>query len=368
MADPLADRAIQQLVEENGLEAAKQLFDRLIRQLELPLADMPASVRAFLNDSSVMPDWADEEKLALSEQVFLDHGPSFLLFLYFKSLPTLYACANGAQVLTMTGRLDDGRTDNFEKFGRRIGETAQFLVDVMTPGGMAGDAQGIRTILRVRLIHAAIRQFLPQAHWDDAWGRPINQEDMAITLMTFCISMIEGLERFKVSITDEEAEAYFHRWKVVGHILGIDADLVPENVAAGKWLLHKILARQAASSEAGITLTQALIDFSAASIPTKLLDNAPRIFIRKLIGHDLAKMLNVRRRIGCLGIFLPTFFQNTLQAVQSLDEESEELDNMLDVISMKLVLGAVDYFDRFKGRRFEIPAQMLEKWGLMNES
>jgi hypothetical protein len=69
----------------------------------------------------------------------------------------------------------------------------------------------------VRLIHSAIRHFIGSGVWDEALGRPINQEDMAITLLTFSVSVLDGLRRFKIREAPEREEAYLHHWKVIGH-------------------------------------------------------------------------------------------------------------------------------------------------------
>ena len=195
LTDPPADEAIVLLVEKDGLEATRKLFEQLIDRVELPIDELPAGIRQFIHTHGELPVWADPVLLERSERLFLDHGPKFLLFLYFKSLPTLYACANGAEVLTRTGRLNRD-LEGLDKFSRRIAETGQFVLKVTAPGSLAPGASAIHTVLRIRLIHAAIRHFISVEEWEPALGRPINQEDMAITMLTFCVSVLDGLKTF----------------------------------------------------------------------------------------------------------------------------------------------------------------------------
>ena len=105
IGDPPADTVLHQLVTEKGPEEARKLFDLLIRNIDMPMDQFSDSVKTFLKDSSQLPAWADIEKIKLGQALFRDHGPKFLIFLYYKSLPLLYTCAKGAEVLVHTRRL-----------------------------------------------------------------------------------------------------------------------------------------------------------------------------------------------------------------------------------------------------------------------
>jgi hypothetical protein len=75
-------------------------------------------------------------------------------------------------------------------------ETGQFLIDVLTVGGLDDEhGKGRRTIQRVRLMHAAVRHLIMARNdqgappvcgdepplWHKDWGTPIGQEDLAGT-------------------------------------------------------------------------------------------------------------------------------------------------------------------------------------------
>ena len=143
------------------------------------------------------------------------------------SLPACYAARKGVQVLHLTARL---QTDPV----RRIGETAQLTLDAMAPGGLAPGGAGVRDAQKVRLMHAAVRHLVgTSGAWDPDWGVPVNQEDLAGTLMTFSIVVVDSLRKLGVSVSDEEADAYFHAWNCVGHILGLDARLLDRHRGRG---------------------------------------------------------------------------------------------------------------------------------------
>ena len=190
-----------------------------------------------------------------------------------------------------------------KKFNRRVGETGQFILDVMAPGALSEGGAGLDAVLKIRLVHAAIRQFIPSEKWDSDWGRPINQEDMSATLLTFCVTMIEGMQQTATPLSDNEAEAYIHHWKIVGHLMGVREDLLPLNPADGAAHLTMCIRRQAASSEAGRVLTRALLDFVEDALPGHLVDQVPTALIYSLIGPEMAQMLNVNPPEGCLSRF-----------------------------------------------------------------
>ncbi len=174
IADPPADAVIEKLVAEKGDAAAKALFDTLVSNIELPIVQLPEIVQLFVKENKELPTWADPAQIKLANDLFVDHGPKFLIFLFYKSLPILYACANGAQVLVQTGRLAH-KEDGHQQFNRRIAETGQFIIDVMAPGSILNSSHAIESAMKVRLIHASIRKFIPKEHWDTCKAGKSNQ-------------------------------------------------------------------------------------------------------------------------------------------------------------------------------------------------
>lgn len=363
--DPLADRVISDLIAREGPEAARAAFDKLITQLDLPTEELPPSVQDFLEASTEWPDWADASLIRQAETVFLDYGPYFMLFLYFKSLPILYSCSHGAQVLLMTGRLMEER-DEYERFARRIAETAFFLMEVMSREGLkAPHGRGLRAIRRVRLIHAAVRSFIPADRWDDAWGKPINQEDLCITLMTFSISMLDAMAQMKKPLSEAEEKAYFHHWRLIGHLLGVHPDMLPADAQTGRILLHRILQRQMAPSEAGYRLTAALIEFGHRYVP-KFSRNMPDILIRHLAGKEVAETLGVKNTLGCLRVLTPAAFRKAIRWAERVEDLGRPLAPLFEEISLKMMYGFVKVFDGYKGQAFEMPEEMRMAWGMEN--
>ena len=90
------------------------------------------------------------------------------------ALPYCYAGADGAKVLAKSQRIQNDTL-------KRLEETGEFIFTVMQEKNWH-NGKAFRKILKVRLMHAAIR-FFSEFHgtWNTAWGKPVNQEDMAGT-------------------------------------------------------------------------------------------------------------------------------------------------------------------------------------------
>src|SRR5262249_1816707 len=131
---------------------------------------------------------------------------------------------------------------------RRLFRTMQMVVDVMEPGGLGPQGYGIRTVQKVRLIHAAIRYHLLHAKWDGSLGIPINQEDLAGTLLTFSFFPMEGLRKLGANISADAAQAYFETWCAVGRLLGVTPEMIPNDLEAAAELRDLICRRQFAPS------------------------------------------------------------------------------------------------------------------------
>ena len=98
--------------------------------------------------------------------------------------------------------------------------------------------------------------------WDTKQnGVPVNQEDLAFTLLTFGYTIPIGLEQIGISWSEEDREAWWTTWRLVGSQLGIVPELLPANITQCKVLYDILIERLAGSSKEGIALTNSLKDF-----------------------------------------------------------------------------------------------------------
>ena len=168
---------------------------------------------------------------------------------------------------------------------------------------------------------------------------PLNQEDLLGMLLTFSITVFEVLERYDITWTNDEQEAYLHAWDVVGAYLGIgtpaaieafekkyhtrqsssDEPLPPGPLIDNRWhglrpptvdgtrvLLDQIRDRQWidptpngplemdawSSLRAGRILTRALLDELEAAMPRSL-ERLPIAMMRTLAVSKVRTRLNL---------------------------------------------------------------------------
>lgn len=301
LGDNEADEIIQRVFDSGSLEAVNETLMKLVQNDDIPVTAMRPEIRAYLQEASRLPPWTDHEKLKRASAIFNIHGLQIVMMLMGASLPTLYAAHKGAQVLVLTDRMVD-----YTKLQRRVVETAQFVMDVTEFGAFEPEGSGIIAVQKVRLIHATIRHLIRfdprwKDQWNYEWGWPINQVDLAGTMLSFSTTVLQCLERSSVRLTDDEKEAYLHMWKVIGHLLGIEAPLMPADYADSVDLMETTLKINHEKSEAGTKLTQVLVKFLDDRIPfyTSYITDV----MRHWIGHNAADILDLPKMSWTIYVF-----------------------------------------------------------------
>jgi hypothetical protein len=241
-------------------------------------------VRAFFAEHVAPPPWLDRTRVRRAQAWASRHLIHVTTALFCASLPTAYAAARGARVLAATGRTKGPELE------RRVNETAQFVLDVLAEGGFEPHGSALRAIQKVRLMHAAVRRHVV-ALTLFADEVPINQEDLLGTLCAFSVVVVRAARLLGVRVSDEEAEDYYHLWRGVGAMLGIEEALLPEDFASARDLVVRIGERQFEPSAHGRALMAALLagmEEHAAAFPW-----LPRHLVRYLVGERLADQLGV---------------------------------------------------------------------------
>lgn len=360
-ADPLADEALAE-VFGSGARGGGQQVDRinaLLRDVTLndePLpADLPPLLRRYFAETAELPAWADLERIERGNDLLGRYVPQILIALYCGSLPSCYAARKGVQVLYLSKRMH-------QTTYRRILETAQFILDVLDEGGLGPGGLGRRSAQKVRLLHGAIRYHLRRhGQWDPEWDVPINQEDMLGTLLTFSVAVPEGLARLGVDLTDDERDSYFHTFRVVGHLLGVDPRLNVERYEDGLALARRIAQRHHAPSTAGRVLTADLLAFLAEVLPGTLIDGMPATLIRHVSGDQVADLLGVPPADWTAGLVEPLRWFGFI--TDGAGDRSQLVAHLMSRLGSKLLNGVFRLL-RGEGRyEWRIPRAVCERWG-----
>jgi hypothetical protein len=354
--DVVADPVVAALFAAGQVDAVNSLMKTLVENDGLPPDALPPSVVAYLSATGGLPEWADPNKIAAGERVFWRYGPAIIAVLTCYSLPFCYAGRKGVQVLALTARLRTNPT-------RRIIETAQMVVDVMRPGGLGAVGSGIRTAQKVRLMHAGVRCLIGQyPGWKPEFDLPINQEDLAGTLLSFSSITIDGLQRLGYALANDEIEGYLHAWKVVGHILGIRPDMLPVDYADANALSARVAARQFAACDEGRYMTRALVEMLQHIVPGDLFDGVPELLMRHLLGDHTADILAVAPHPPGEILFRP--LQLLLHVGSTLAHSSDELTRVHELFGRALIEGIVLVGRGGKRVPFTVPTELLQQWGV----
>ncbi len=366
--DKEADEVIAKIFDKSNPEAINSFYHYIHRTSETLPDDLPDYIKNYFNNNVALPEWTNPLLLKKAEEFYMDHGGIISLVLCTKSLPECYACAKGAQVLYETGRLSE-KNGSLQAFTRRIAETSQFIINVMSPRALNANGLGIRSAQKIRLIHAAIRHYIHKKGWDtEKYGCPINQEDMAGTLMSFSVLVLEGLETLGVKVTETEKEAYFHAWRVIGHYMGLDDDLLPNNVEDGFKLGYMIFDKEKEPSKAGEELTKSLISFMSLNRPSNLLHFVVNDLLRMMMGNETADLLKVPKINQNSSKKVDTIFKKFLGGWENMLTRHQLLQKMRRPLSKVLLNGMLRMMNQGEKIKFFIPPSLQKDWGLNEEN
>jgi hypothetical protein len=231
--DPLVDEIFDQLRKEQRpirpyddlLSMARAAYDNMdIKNVEPSIADN--KMAKFVEKYSKVPDWVDTKQLERGQRVYLAYTPAMSMSLYYRSLVPGFSLPKIAAVLQATGYLTP--PSSRESVMNRLSDTAGMVLacmlslDSLLPGG-----KGWEACLHVRFLHAKVRDRLMRSkRWDvNRNGTPINQEDMAATLLAFCHNSLLGVEiALGRPLSENERLDYTALWRYIGWLLGVNVN------------------------------------------------------------------------------------------------------------------------------------------------
>lgn len=372
VGDELADGVVAKVFKRDVNEV-NQLMRTLVRNDQPVPTDLPEELRGYLTTSLSLPEWADAAKIKKGQEVFEEYGLFITLCLFCASLPSAYADAKAVKVLYLTAQLDtDAR--------RRVLETGQFLIDVCTVGGLDPNGKGLRAIQHVRLMHAAVRHLIKDRAgkhpgvWNyNSWGEPINQEDMAATILSFWYVVKDPMRGLGVKLRDEEIDAYLHLWSVIGHLMGVLDDMRPHNVTEANALLDAIKRRRFMASPEGQHMTRALLALLDQLTPTQTFDKTIPPLIRHLIGDKTADLLLVptlhhRRELEQLARVADWFSTNVLSLVGRALPRYNFVSEIAQDFGRELLESAFELERGGVRASFDMPDHLARSWEIKKPS
>ena len=331
------------------------------------MADDPVAVAlaAYLREGRVLPPWADHAKIDRAEELFMEYGALSCLLLFCASLPECYVVPDLAAVLHVAGQLE-------QHTEYRIRSTAAMIFPVMMRGGLTdAEGAGVSQTLKVRLIHATIRNLILRANPEESvralqgalmsktdgqdvatlgvvptlgvlsgstnmhqalfahgWktgqdGLPCNQEELAYTLLTFGYVFLRGLRTLGLGLKAPDEDAFLHAWNVMAHVLGIKRELMPKTFDEAKTMFNDMQARGLADTtlpdgtDPRPKLGRALMKTMEDVIPWRIVKPFPTLFTRHLCGAVTAKAIGIDGRVSWFSRMLFALLMGTVRVIDA---------------------------------------------------
>ena len=295
------DEPMDRLVDwmfASGLKAARAQFEQALERGIDSVVDAPAPLREFFALVDTDPAWLDRELQAEGAEVYRRGGLELVYVARDVAFLGGYQASAFNKTLLLTGALTKGAT-------RRLAETLRWALDCTGEGGMQRFGEGWKSTVRVRLIHALVRRHVQRRpEWRmQEWGLPINQIDMAATLLGAVSVPLLGARLLGMPQTVRERDAATHSGRYIGWLLGVEPRWLPTDESSALVLLYEFLLSISNPDETSIELARPLADEPLGR---------PYPWLGALRGRfDRARHLSISRlflgRAGMRNLGLPTW-------------------------------------------------------------
>lgn len=295
VGDPLADAFVADF-PALGHGRAMRMLRTACREGIDAVVDAPASLRALFAALDDVPDWVDTASIDRDSRFTSRYSRASGIVLGAASLVSGYANSAASRPLELTGRY-------VENAGARTIEVGSWLIAVNQPGGLERHSDGFELTVRVRIIHALVRADLGRRpDWDaSAWGVPICQAYLGYTLVEFTLIPLRAMRRIGAPYLPHEEAAAYARWRYLGHLLGIDATLLPRDATEQERLEEIYLLTRPEVDDFCRSLVASINrDFLVPEItgvlPRPLAGQAPRVvhaLERLFLGDEIADELEI---------------------------------------------------------------------------
>ena len=299
VGDPLADEVVADLFASTDADTAwqKMMCLDIVKDPKTLTGDLPLALKRFLQDTDkILEKFQREENPSRAgrlDRLYRRCRPEVYFILGLYSLPASYAARKGVHVLFETGFVE-------KRPNLRVRQTAKMVENVMKLKGLEPGEPGMRSVQKVRLIHAAIRYLIlhdKQKKWPADFGVPINQEDMAGTLLVFSFLIIDGLRKLGIWVRRQDKQHFMDTWAVIGRLMGVREELIPGSVKEAKALSKLIQKRQIEVGDEGLQMTHALLTMFEETLPGGFFRPWPAALMRFFLPTNVADGFEIRRNI-----------------------------------------------------------------------
>lgn len=199
------------------------------------------------------------------------------------------------------------------------------LMEIFFPGGMLRDGDGWKTTMRVRVVHARVRQLMRDCKdWDtEAWGTPLSAAHIGFASVVFSMRLLQHSMKVGSKFTAEEKESVMRLWRYVAYLMGVPETILFTDHDDAQQLFKIGFTCEPPPSLDSVIMANSLINAIpvVAGIENQkeqtVVKNLAYGISRVLIGNKLAGQLQFPRK-GKLNTFVKW---RTLQAIERMRKQ-----------------------------------------------
>jgi endo-cleaving rubber dioxygenase len=294
IGDPAADRVVAALTARGQLTAVNKLLRQWVYNDQPLPSGLPSDLVSFIDKARQLPPWADMDRITAAAQFGQAHMPAL-------SLAYTMGVSTAAFTFPILASVFDPNVGIFLDFQKRLLGSLKLISGVYDPDAFSPHGEIIPDLVKVRLMHAAVRDYLDASRWDSAkWGIAISQEAMLVETWLFGMFALNTMQEFGVQIPSDIATDFLGTWRVEGAMLGVPAAAMPADLPTANALLDQLEDRDQWSSPQGRYLLNTFTDQASTymSGPGGV-DISPILIsvIRCVLGSRMADMLGVPKSL-----------------------------------------------------------------------
>ncbi len=288
--DPQLDPVMEQMHQELAPDDVDRFIRAGIEGEEQVMREAPQYIRDFFEVANEPPEWLDYKAFEPGARVFSMYVETMLVAFVTGVLVEGFATTI-AKSFNMTGRV--GATS------RRLMQNNRQVMEIFYPGGLQRKNDGWKLSVRVRFVHARVRNLLSHfPDWDqEAWGTPLSAANMGLSISVFSKRLVDNAKMVGARMTEEQEDSVIATWRYAGHLMGIPDSILYETRADAEQIYQVGHTLEPPPDENSVVMANLLINsipkvagFESPKMHKKIITLAYRLS-RALIGDELADAL-----------------------------------------------------------------------------